>query len=50
MPTLDDAFPTVRDALAERFGEDGVRILRGLDPFEAMVAVLLDREIGGARR
>ena len=48
MPTLDDAFPTVRDALAERFGGT-VSYFEGLDPFEAMVAVLLDREIGGAR-
>ncbi len=46
MPTLDDAFSAVRDALVEHFGEPAADF-EGLAPFEAMVAVLLDRELGG---
>jgi endonuclease-3 related protein len=49
MPTLEEALPAVCDALVDRFGEfDGD--LEGPAPFEAMVAVLLDRELGPARR
>src|ERR1017187_5294349 len=48
MPTLEAAFPTVCEVLAEHFGGPASN-LEGLDPFEAMVAVLLDRAIGGAR-
>ena len=48
MPTLEDAFPTVREALVEHFG--GPRpASSGEAPFEAMIGVLLDRELGGAR-
>jgi endonuclease III related protein len=48
MPTLDDAFPTVYAALVEHFGppEGG---FEGLAPFEAMIAVLLDRTLAKAR-
>jgi endonuclease III related protein len=48
MPTLDDAFSTVCDALVDHFGEPTADF-EGLAPFEAMIAVLLDRELGGAR-
>jgi endonuclease-3 related protein len=48
MPTLDEAFPVVCDALVDYFGEFSGDF-EGLDPFEAMVAVLLDRELGGTR-
>jgi len=48
MPTLDDAFSTVCEALVEHFGPPPDEF-EGLAPFEAMVAVLLDRELGGAR-
>jgi endonuclease-3 related protein len=48
MPTLDDAFPAVRAALVEYFGRTSAHFDH-LDPFEAMVAVLLDRTIGGPR-
>jgi len=48
MPTLDDAFSTVCEALVEHFGPPPADF-EGLAPFEAMIAVLLDRELGGAR-
>jgi endonuclease-3 related protein len=48
MPTLDDAFEVVRAALADFFGRAPADFDH-LDPFEAMVAVLLDRTIGGSR-
>jgi endonuclease-3 related protein len=48
MPTLDQAFSTVCAALTDHFGPFSDPF-EGLDPFEAMVAVLLDRELGGAR-
>ncbi len=48
MPTLEDAFPTVCEALAEHFRGPPSHLI-GLEPFEAMVAVLLEREIGRAR-
>jgi endonuclease-3 related protein len=48
MPTLDDAFSTVCDALAEHFGPFQADF-EGLAPFEAMIAVVLERELGGAR-
>ncbi len=44
MPTLEDAFPTVREALAEHFGGPADEVERP-DPFEAMIAVLLEREL-----
>ncbi|MFI5460957.1 MAG: endonuclease III [Isosphaerales bacterium] len=48
MPTLDEAFSTVCEALADHFGPPPADF-EGLAPFEAMIAVLLDRELGGAR-
>ena len=45
MPTLDDAFPAVCAALVEHFGRPAADF-EGLAPFEAMVAVLLDRDAG----
>jgi endonuclease III related protein len=48
MPTLDDAFGAVRTALIRHFGparDD----FEGLAPFDAMVAVVLDRALGGGR-
>jgi endonuclease-3 related protein len=48
MPTLDHAFSAVCDALAELFGSPtGDR--EGLGPFESVVAVLLECELGEAR-
>ncbi len=48
MPTLDDAFEAVRTALVEHFGP-AANDFEGLAPFEAMVAVVLDRAMGGSR-
>ncbi len=49
MPTLDDAFDTLHDALVDHFGS-APDDFAGLDPFEAMIAVLLERELGGRFR
>ena len=44
MPTFDDSFAAIVAALAERYGMPApVGIASGLDPFRAMVAVLLAR-------
>jgi endonuclease-3 related protein len=48
MPTLDDAFPAVCDSLVAHFGEPETSF-EGLAPFETVVAVLLDRELGDDR-
>jgi endonuclease-3 related protein len=48
MPTLDDAFSTLYAALGEHFGQPQSGFL-DLDPFEAMLAVVLTRASGGAR-
>jgi len=48
MPTLDDAFLAVRSALAEHFGPPAAGF-DDLAPFEAMIAVVLDRSLGGER-
>jgi endonuclease-3 related protein len=48
MPSLDQAFSTVCDALVEHFGPPEADF-EGLAPFEAVIAVLLDHELGGAR-
>jgi endonuclease III related protein len=48
MPTLDDAFEAVRTALNRHFGP-AVDDFAGLAPFDAMVAVVLERALGGAR-
>jgi endonuclease III related protein len=48
MPTLDDAFEAVRTALTGHFGP-GTDNFDGLAPFDAMVAVFLDRSLGAAR-
>jgi len=50
MPTLDSAFPTVCEAIGEHFSLPPADLdLEGLAPFEAMIAVLLERELGEAR-
>jgi endonuclease-3 related protein len=46
MPTLDDSFEAVHTALIDYFGPP-LTEFEGLDPFEAMVAVLLDRATSG---
>jgi endonuclease-3 related protein len=43
MPTFDEAFPTILDALTQRYGSTPPPIAPGLDPFEAIVAVFLAR-------
>jgi len=48
MPTLDHAFSSVCDALVEHFGQPEADF-EGLAPFEAVIGVLLDRELGEAR-
>jgi endonuclease-3 related protein len=48
MPTLDDSFPTLCQSLGEHFGR-APDDFDGLAPFEAMIAVLLERELGGSR-
>ncbi len=45
MPTLDEAFGTLQSALDDAFGSAGSDF-EGLEPFEAIVAVLLDRNLG----
>jgi endonuclease III related protein len=47
MPTLEDAFPTVREALVKQFGGPAEEAeLRG--PFEGMIGVILGRELTAA--
>jgi len=46
MPTLDDSFEAVSTALLDYFGPRPSEY-EGLDPFETIVAVLLDRATGG---
>jgi endonuclease III related protein len=48
MPTLDDSFSTLCHSLGEHFGRPPDDF-DGLAPFEAMIAVLLERELGGSR-
>jgi endonuclease-3 related protein len=48
MPTFEHAFPAVCAALVEQFGGSDQEFA-GLAPFEAMVAVLLERELGSTR-
>ena len=52
MPTLEEAFPTVSEALVEQFGRSNAPAegQEQHDPFEGMIAVLLDRELGGIPR
>jgi len=47
MPTLDEAFSQVRDALLERFKAPASQFER-LDPFASMVAVALERNGAGS--
>ncbi len=49
MPTLDQAFPQVREALLERFGGPADQY-KGLDPFAVMVAVVLERNGAASHR
>jgi endonuclease III related protein len=48
MPTLDDAFGAVRTALTRHFGAAADEF-EGLAPFDAIVAVFLERSLGSAR-
>jgi endonuclease-3 related protein len=48
MPTLDDALKAVRTAMIRQSGPVADD-LEGLVPFDAMVAVVLDRALGGSR-
>ena len=48
MPTLDDAFEAVRAAMIRHSGP-AVDDFEGLVPFDAMLAVVFDRSLGGAR-
>jgi endonuclease III len=48
MPTLEDAFPTVCEALSDQFSVTPADIDREA-PFEAIARVLLDRDLGEAR-
>jgi endonuclease-3 related protein len=48
MPTLHDAFAAVCDAVLDRFGEPDEH-LEALAPFDAVIELLLARELGGAR-
>jgi len=45
MPTLDHAFPTLHSKLVGRFGRPPT-LFEGLGPFEAICAVLLERNLG----
>ncbi len=49
MPSLEESFPAIRDALADRYGVPE-RPFPGLDPFEAMLATLLDRALAPVLR
>ena len=49
MPALDESFPAIRDALADRYGHPEPPAA-GLDPFEALVATVLDRALEPAKR
>lgn len=49
MPTLDHAFDAVRTALIRQFGRFSDD-LAGLASFEAMIAVILERSVGGRWR
>lgn len=49
MPSLDESFPEIRDALADRYGRPEPSTA-GLDPFEAMVATMLDRALDPKKR
>jgi endonuclease III related protein len=44
MPALDESFAAIEAALAERYGRPPA-IAEGRDPFEAVVAVVLDRAL-----
>jgi endonuclease III related protein len=48
MPTLDQAFDAVLAALRRHYGP-APHDFQGLAPFEAMIAVFLDRELGSKR-
>ncbi len=49
MPGPDESFPLIRDALAERYGLPEPPAA-GLDPFEAVVATVLDRALDSRKR
>ena len=44
MPPLDESFPTIVSALADRYGQPAF-VAEGLEPFEAMLAVVLARSV-----
>jgi endonuclease-3 related protein len=51
MASLDESFPEVREALTGRYGRPEPSVWAGgLDPFEALVATVLDRAFEGPRR
>jgi endonuclease-3 related protein len=49
MPALDESFPAIRDALADRYGRPEPPA-EGLDPFEAIVATALGRALDPRKR
>src|SRR4051812_3345031 len=49
MPSADDAFPAMSEALAARYGRPEL-FAPGDDPFEAIVAALLDRALDPPKR
>jgi endonuclease III related protein len=49
MPSLVASFPAIRDALVDRYGRPEPPA-SGLDPFEAMVATILDRALVPKKR
>lgn len=49
MPSLDESFPAIRDALAARYGRPEPPAA-GLDPFDALVATVLDRAVDLRKR
>jgi endonuclease-3 related protein len=49
MPPLDESSPAIRDALADRYGHPEPPAA-GLDPFEALVATVLDRALDARKR
>ena len=49
MPSLDESFPAIRDALADRYGLPEPPAA-GLDPFEALVSTVLDRALDPKKR
>ena len=49
MPAPDESFPALRDALSRRYGRPEPPA-EGLDPFEAILSVMLDRAVAPRQR